>query len=74
MFIDNNGKKLIVPPFTEESAHAKIKAADDAWISRDPDRVALAYAEDSVVAKPHRVLSRARRNHGISPPQVGEGP
>lgn len=37
----------IRPPFTRESALAKVQAAEDAWNSRDPDRVALAYTEDS---------------------------
>ncbi|HET7372741.1 MAG TPA: nuclear transport factor 2 family protein [Gemmatimonadaceae bacterium] len=37
----------IRPPFTLESALAKVQAAEDAWNSRDPDRVALAYTEDS---------------------------
>ena len=37
----------IRPPFTRESAIAKVKAAENAWNSRDPDRVALAYTEDS---------------------------
>jgi uncharacterized protein len=37
----------IRPPFTEDTARAKVKAAQDAWNSRDPDRVALAYTEDS---------------------------
>jgi nuclear transport factor 2 (NTF2) superfamily protein len=37
----------IRPPFTEETARAKVQAAEDAWNSRDPDRVALAYTEDS---------------------------
>ena len=35
------------PPFTLETALAKVRAAEDAWNSRDPDRVALAYTEDS---------------------------
>ena len=35
------------PPFTEETARAKVQAAEDARNSRDPDRVALAYTEDS---------------------------
>ena len=38
----------IIPPFTAESARAKVQAAEDAWNSRDPDRVSLAYTEDSV--------------------------
>jgi nuclear transport factor 2 (NTF2) superfamily protein len=37
----------IRPPFTAETAAAKVQAAEDAWNSRDPDRVALAYTEDS---------------------------
>ena len=37
----------IRPPFTEESARAKVKAAEDAWNSRSPECVALAYTEDS---------------------------
>lgn len=37
-----------LPPFDEAGAKAKVKAAEDAWNSRDPERVALAYTEDSV--------------------------
>eukprot|EP00246_Nothoceros_aenigmaticus_P010608 TRINITY_DN27284_c0_g1_i1.p1 TRINITY_DN27284_c0_g1~~TRINITY_DN27284_c0_g1_i1.p1 ORF type:complete len:175 (+),score=4.63 TRINITY_DN27284_c0_g1_i1:1-525(+) len=37
----------IKPPFTEESARAKVKAAQDSWNSRDPDRVSLAYTPNS---------------------------
>lgn len=36
-----------LPPFTLESARAKVKAAETAWNSRDPQHVALAYTEDS---------------------------
>jgi nuclear transport factor 2 (NTF2) superfamily protein len=36
-----------LPPFTEETARAKVQAAEDAWNTRDPARVALAYTEDS---------------------------
>jgi uncharacterized protein (TIGR02246 family) len=36
------------PPFTRQSARLKVRTAEDAWNSRDPDRVALAYTEDSV--------------------------
>lgn len=35
------------PPFTRETALAKVRAAEGAWNSRDPDRVALAYTIDS---------------------------
>ena len=37
-----------LPPFTKESAKAKVQAAEDAWNTRDPDKVSLAYTEDSV--------------------------
>lgn len=37
----------IRPPFTSESACAKVQAAEDAWNSRDPERVARAYSIDS---------------------------
>jgi nuclear transport factor 2 (NTF2) superfamily protein len=37
----------IRPPFTEETARAKVQAAENAWNTRDPERVALAYTEDS---------------------------
>jgi uncharacterized protein len=36
------------PPFTRDSALLKVRAAEDAWNTCDPDRVALAYTEDSV--------------------------
>ena len=38
---------VIAPPFTLETALLKMQAAEEAWNSRDPDRVALAYSEDS---------------------------
>lgn len=37
----------IRPPFTMQTALEKVQAAQDAWNSRDPKRVALAYTEDS---------------------------
>ncbi len=39
---------VITPPFTFETATRKVRLAEDAWNSRNPDRVALAYTEDSV--------------------------
>jgi nuclear transport factor 2 (NTF2) superfamily protein len=36
-----------LPPFTEETAKQKVQAAEDAWNSRDPERVASAYSPDS---------------------------
>ena len=37
-----------LPPFTAETAAQKVRLAEDAWNSRDPARVALAYTIDSV--------------------------
>ncbi|PWI45945.1 nuclear transport factor 2 family protein [Streptomyces sp. ICBB 8177] len=37
-----------VPPFTRETALLKVQAAEDAWNTRDPEKVALAYTPDSV--------------------------
>jgi len=36
-----------LPPFTEETARQKVRLAEDAWNSRDPDRVAAVYTEDT---------------------------
>ncbi len=37
-----------LPPFTLETARQKVQAAEDAWNTCDPERVSLAYTEDSV--------------------------
>ena len=37
-----------LPPFTRETALKKVQAAEDAWNTRDPEKVSLAYTEDSV--------------------------
>ncbi len=37
-----------LPPFTLETATQKVQAAEDAWNTRDPERVAAAYTVDSV--------------------------
>ena len=36
------------PPFTEETAHQKVRAAEAAWNTREPARVAAAYTVDSI--------------------------
>lgn len=38
---------VLLPPFSEETARAKVRAAEDAWNSRDPVRVARSYSQDS---------------------------
>jgi len=42
-----NAPRPPVPPFTRESAIQKVRLAEDGWNSRDPDRVVLAYTEDT---------------------------
>ena len=37
----------IRPPFTAETAAQKVRAAQDAWNAKDPDRCALSYTEDT---------------------------
>jgi nuclear transport factor 2 (NTF2) superfamily protein len=37
-----------LPPFTRESAIQKVRAAEDGWNTRDPERVSLAYTPDSI--------------------------
>ncbi|PRX49484.1 hypothetical protein B0I33_103521 [Prauserella shujinwangii] len=49
------------PPFDEQTAAQKVQAAEDAWNTRDPERVALAYTEDSVWRNRDRhVVGRAQ--------------
>ncbi|WP_461054682.1 DUF1348 family protein [Spirosoma arcticum] len=38
---------IIAPPFTLETARAKVQMAEDAWNTEDPDRVSLAYTPDT---------------------------
>ena len=40
-------QKPPLPPFTLETAKAKVQAAENAWNTKDPDRVALAYTVDT---------------------------
>ncbi len=40
-------KRFPIPPFTMETALQKVQAAEDAWNTRDPERVSLAYTVDT---------------------------
>jgi nuclear transport factor 2 (NTF2) superfamily protein len=42
-----SGNRPPLPPFTLETAIQKVRMAEDAWNTRDPERVAQAYTEDS---------------------------
>lgn len=39
--------KKLVPPFTKEIAEAKVQVAEDAWNSKNPEKVSMAYTLDS---------------------------
>jgi uncharacterized protein len=43
-----NDSRPPLPPFTHETARQKVRLAEDAWNTRDPQRVSLAYTVDSV--------------------------
>src|SRR5260370_1852131 len=47
-----------LPPFTRETAAQKARMAEDAWNSRDPERVAPAYTEDSLWPNPPEFFER----------------
>jgi nuclear transport factor 2 (NTF2) superfamily protein len=49
-----------LPPFTAETAAQKVQAAEDAWNSRDPERVSLAYSEDSAWRNRDRFVTGRR--------------
>ena len=44
---ENQEVRPPVPPFNEETARQKVQAAEDAWNTRDPEKVSLAYTVDS---------------------------
>jgi len=46
--MEHRASRPPLPPFTRESAAQKVQGAEDAWNTRDPEKVALAYTEDSV--------------------------
>jgi len=51
-----------LPPFTEETARQKVQVAEDAWNSRDPERVSLAYTEDTEWRNRSEFLKVARKS------------
>ncbi len=44
---DNIEIRYPIPPFTKETALQKVQAAEDAWNSKDPERVSMAYTIDT---------------------------
>ena len=43
-----NNQRHLLPPFTQQTATQKVQAAEDAWNSRDQEKVAQAYSEDTI--------------------------
>ena len=39
--------KILKPPFTKETAEAKVQAAEDAWNTKNPEKIAMAYTTES---------------------------
>ena len=48
-----------LPPFTAATAAQKVQAAEDAWNTRDPEKVSLAYTPDSVWRNREHIVGRA---------------
>jgi hypothetical protein len=69
---EENATRPPLPAFTRETAVQKVRAAEDAWNSRDPEKVALVYTTDSHLRKPRRVSEGTRGNRSISEAQVGQ--
>ena len=53
------------PPFSEETARQKVLAAEAAWNTRDPDRVVLAYTEDTQWRNRDEFLSGREEVHAF---------
>jgi nuclear transport factor 2 (NTF2) superfamily protein len=64
-------QKPPLPPFTRETALQKVQAAEDAWNTRDPERVAQAYTVDSVWRNRDVFVTGRRRDHRLPHPEVG---
>ena len=62
---------VIAPPFTLESAIRKVRAAEDAWNSRDPERVAPGVHRGLGLAEPDRVPGRPRSDPPVPGGEVG---
>jgi nuclear transport factor 2 (NTF2) superfamily protein len=62
-----------LPPFSHHTAVLKVRAAEDAWNSRDPERVALGYTEDSIWRNRAEFPRGRRAIIEFLSPQMGQG-
>ncbi len=60
-----------LPPFTDETAAQKARLAEDAWNSRDPAKVALAYTPESRWRNRAEFVERTGRDRSFPHPQMG---
>lgn len=60
-----------LPPFTRESAIEKVRLAEDAWNSRDPERVSQVYSS-ILIGVTARSLSTAAQRWSVFTTQMGE--
>ncbi len=60
-----------LPPFTAETAAQKVRLAEDAWNTRDPQRVALAYTEDTEWRNRAEFVQGRAAVEALLTPQVG---
>jgi hypothetical protein len=63
----------LLPPLTLETAETRVQAAEDAWRTRDPERVAEAYTPGHPVAEPRRALRGEGCGDRLPDPQVADG-
>ena len=56
---------LMLPPFTESTARQKVQMAEDAWNTRDPERVALAYTEETEWRNRAESYEQAQQQSGM---------
>ena len=63
----------LLPPFTRDTAIQKVRLAEDAWNSRDPEKVSLAYSADSRRRNRFRVHPGKAGNCRLLETQVGKG-
>ena len=62
-----------VPPFGAETALQKVHAAESAWNTRDPDRVAAAYTRDAVWRNRDEFITRPGGDPLVPRPEMGKG-
>ena len=63
-------QKPPLPPFTQESARQKVRMAEEAWNTRDPEKVSLAYTPGQRLAQSPRLQRRPGRHRSVLDAEV----